>query len=173
MRWNVLHHSVNPLETFVHCDLIEKIFVCIYCSHKCFISTFCDVHGNDLPGVITCWPLGLFWIGCSAVQGPFSFFPHALLTETKMSVQEQLEECRELGKEVFSNTGFPMKTSGTISIMLLALDIVDIDGCIRYCITGPCCLKSNVFLLQTFGKGVFSVFSKSMLLWHLIWDRQI
>lgn len=86
---------------------------------------------------------------CSAVQGPFSFFPHALLIETKTSVQEQLEECRDLGKEVFSHTGFPIKTAGTISIMLLALDIVDIDGCIRYCITGLCSLKSNVFLLQT------------------------
>lgn len=47
--------------------------------------------------------------------------------------------------------------------MLLALDIVDIDQCIRYCITGPCSLKHNVFLFQYLAKVFFSVFSQSVL----------
>lgn len=66
-----------------HCDLIENIFVHIYYSPKCFISGFYYVRGNDLCGVITCWPFALFWIGCPAIQGPFSF-----VSETKTSVQE-------------------------------------------------------------------------------------
>lgn len=32
--------------------------------------------------------LGLFWVYCSAIQGPCSFVPHALVTETKTSEQE-------------------------------------------------------------------------------------
>lgn len=71
---------------------------------------------------------------------------------------------QRIGKSSFIQQSFPTKMDGTISIVLLALDIVSIDQCIRHCITGPCRLESNVFLLQTFGKGVFSVFSKSMLL---------
>lgn len=165
MCWNVLHHSVNLLETLVHCDLIENIFVHIYYSPKCFVSGFYYVRGNDLCGVITCWPLGLFWIDCSAIQGPFSFVPHALVTETKTSV---LGGCGEYGKSSFIQQSFPTKMAGTISVVLLALDIVDIDWCIRYYIRGPCSLKNNVLFLQTSGKAAFSVFSKSTLLQHLI-----
>jgi len=71
---------------------------------------------------------------------------------------------RRIGKSSFMQQNFPTKTAGTVSIVLLALHIVDVDRCITYCVTGPCSLKSNVFLLQTFSKDVFSVFSKSMLL---------
>lgn len=80
---------VKSAENLFGCDLIENIFVHFCYSTKCFLSvSFLYAEGNDLFGVITCWPLGLFWTYCSASQGPCSFVPHSLVTETKTSAQE-------------------------------------------------------------------------------------
>lgn len=154
---------VKSAENLFGCDLIENIFVHFCYSTKCFLSvSFLYAEGNDLFGVITCWPLGLFWTYCSASQGPCSFVPHSLVTETKTSAQELSWRNVDNWEKQFYPTKFSHKDGWDNQHRAASFGRCG-HRWLYQILYRPCSLKGNVFLLQTFGKGVSSAFSKFIL----------
>lgn len=71
-----------------------------------------------------------------------------------------------IGKSSFIQQSFPTKTAGTMRIVLLALDLRDSVSDIA--LKDRVDEKAMFFSSKHLATVVFSVFSKSVLLWQLI-----